>query len=86
MARMLRLLTTVLISVFLPIISVSAPPDSLPPPAQVQLVPAGEGLTDVTGISHADDDRLFVTEQAGTIRIVRDGSVIGPPFLDISSG
>ena len=32
----------------------------------------------------AGDPRLFVVEQAGRIRIVRDGSLLEPPFLDIS--
>jgi glucose/arabinose dehydrogenase len=30
-----------------------------------------------------DTDRLFVVEQGGRIRIVRDGSIEEPPFLDI---
>jgi glucose/arabinose dehydrogenase len=31
------------------------------------------------------DSRLFVVEQAGRIRILRNGRVVGQPFLDISS-
>lgn len=31
------------------------------------------------------DDRLFVVEQAGRIRIIRDGVLLEEPFLDISS-
>jgi glucose/arabinose dehydrogenase len=30
-----------------------------------------------------ESDRLFVTEQAGVIRIMRDGRTLGRPFLDI---
>ncbi|WP_316248523.1 PQQ-dependent sugar dehydrogenase [Cupriavidus campinensis] len=33
----------------------------------------------------ANDPRLFVVERAGQVRIVRDGSVPGTSFLDISS-
>src|SRR5262245_34370269 len=32
----------------------------------------------------ASADRLFVVEQSGRIRIVRDGQVLPDPFLDIS--
>jgi len=32
-----------------------------------------------------DDDRLFVVEQSGRIRIVRDGKLLETPFLDISA-
>ena len=36
-------------------------------------------------VTHAEDDRLFVVEQQGTIRIVTaDGSVGSVPFLDIT--
>ncbi|MGE0160606.1 MAG: sorbosone dehydrogenase family protein [Gemmatimonadales bacterium] len=31
-----------------------------------------------------DAERLFVVERGGTIRIVRDGSVVATPFLDLS--
>lgn len=39
------------------------------------------------GIIHAGDgsDRLFVIEQGGTIRIVRDGEMLPEPFLDVSN-
>lgn len=32
----------------------------------------------------AGDERLFVVEQPGRIRILRDGQLLDPPFLDIS--
>ncbi len=35
--------------------------------------------------SPAGDPRLFIVEQAGTIRIVQNGSVLATPFLDISA-
>jgi glucose/arabinose dehydrogenase len=39
-------------------------------------------------VTHApgDDDSLYVVEQPGRIRIVRDGAVLAEPFLDISDG
>jgi glucose/arabinose dehydrogenase len=43
------------------------------------------GLKHPTDVAHAGDGsrRLFVVEQAGTIRIVEDGKVLKEPFLDI---
>ena len=35
--------------------------------------------------SPKDDARLFIVEQGGTIRILRDGKLLPAPFLDISS-
>lgn len=39
------------------------------------------------GVANAGDGsgRLFVVEQGGTVRIVRDGAVAGQPFLDVSA-
>ena len=32
----------------------------------------------------ADNSRLFVVEQGGTVRVVKDGKTLGTPFLDVS--
>jgi glucose/arabinose dehydrogenase len=54
-------------------------------PARAELL---ELLTeDVNGpiyLTHAGDDRLFIVERAGRIRIFEGGVVLGTPFLDIS--
>jgi glucose/arabinose dehydrogenase len=50
----------------------------------IDLVPVASGFTNVTDIANAGDDRLFIVEQAGRIRIVADGVVRPVPFLDIS--
>lgn len=44
------------------------------------------GLEAPVGVDHAGDgsDRLFVLEQTGRIRIVRDGVLVERPFLDIA--
>lgn len=42
------------------------------------------GLQQITFLTNAFDDRLFVLEQAGRIRIVENGQVLAQPFLDIT--
>ncbi|MCB9170872.1 MAG: PQQ-dependent sugar dehydrogenase [Flavobacteriales bacterium] len=50
-----------------------------------QLVPTIGGLSAPVEIAHCGDDRLFVVEQVGRIRIFHDGILSATPFLDISS-
>ncbi|HLO36186.1 MAG TPA: PQQ-dependent sugar dehydrogenase, partial [Candidatus Deferrimicrobium sp.] len=52
----------------------------------VSLEPYADGLSAPLAISNAGDGsgRLFVAEQGGRIRIVRNGRVEATPFLDIS--
>src|SRR5690554_2041816 len=42
------------------------------------------GLDNPIGIVHAGDERLFIIEQTGFIRIVSEGEVLEEPFLDLS--
>ena len=58
-----------------------------PPP---RLEPALEtwitGLAEPTHLAAPPgDDRLFVTERGGTVRIFEDGSLLATPFLDVSA-
>ena len=57
-------------------------------PARVGLTlePLVSGLSDPLAVTHAGDGsgRLFVAEQGGRIRIVRDGALVADPFLDVS--
>ena len=67
--------------------STSAAPATLPPPATaVALELVAEDLASPLFAGHAGDGsgRLFVLEQAGRVRVVRDGRVLPEPFLDIS--
>jgi len=52
---------------------------------QIDLVPFASGLSSPVAIAHPPgENRLYVAEQAGRIRIVEaDGTVLGTPFLDI---
>ena len=52
----------------------------------IKLNAKGDGFVKPVDISHAGDDRLFITEQRGRIYIMRpDGSVDTTPFLNIES-
>ncbi len=47
------------------------------------ILPAGS-LINPVGIVHADDARLFLIEQTGTMRILKDNILLEAPFLDVS--
>jgi glucose/arabinose dehydrogenase len=51
----------------------------------VQLVPVATGLSDVVGLAHANDERLFCVLRPGTIRIIQNEAVVATPFLSITS-
>lgn len=54
-----------------------------PPTLTAALI--ADGFSEPTDIASAGDDRLFIVEREGTIRIIdRDGEVIDTPFLDIN--
>jgi glucose/arabinose dehydrogenase len=52
---------------------------------QVELQKFADGFTRPVYLTHAGDGsgRLFVVEQAGVIKIVREGKTLSTPFLDI---
>ena len=52
---------------------------------QVQLRSVASGFSQPVYVTHAGDrsGRLFVVEQAGLVRVVRDGRILPAPFLDI---
>jgi glucose/arabinose dehydrogenase len=41
------------------------------------------GLTRPLYLTHAGDERLFVVEQRGIVRIIKDGELLSAPFLNI---
>jgi glucose/arabinose dehydrogenase len=61
-----------------------ATPSATPSIARLELV--AEGLDNPVDVVAADDgtDRIFVVEQGGRIRVVRDGALVEAPFLDIA--
>ncbi len=58
---------------------------SFPDPDSYKWTPVATGFSQPTDIQFPDDGsgRMFVLEQPGTIRLVRNGSVAAIPFLDI---
>jgi glucose/arabinose dehydrogenase len=52
----------------------------------IELTPFATGFNKPVDIVHTGDDRLFVVQQDGIIRIVQpDGTLLPTPFLDINS-
>lgn len=52
----------------------------------VELIQIANNFNDPVEMAHAGDDRLFIVEKSGVIKILNsDGSVNAAPFLDISS-
>jgi glucose/arabinose dehydrogenase len=68
-----------------PTIKGTAPPD-FPDPEQYEWQLIIGGLKRPVGVTNAGDgtDRLFVSEQSGTIMVIRDNNLLPEPFLDIS--
>lgn len=63
------------------------PPPPPPPGAQFDLLTVASGFTNPLDIKQPNDNsgRLFVVEQAGKIKIIQNGSVLGTPYLDVTS-
>ncbi len=47
--------------------------------------PIASGFTRPVYLAHTGDDRLFVVEQPGRVRVIQNGVVLDAPFLDIVS-
>jgi glucose/arabinose dehydrogenase len=60
---------------------------ALPPPASVQITPVVTGLSGPVGIFNAGDgsNRLFVIQQGGAIRVVRNGALNPTPYLTLAN-
>ncbi len=58
-----------------------------PPTANVQLQPIASGLVAPVDLTSAPDgsNRLFVTDQAGQVRIINNGVLSPTPFIDLKS-
>ena len=65
-------------------VAINSPP---PPPGTARLVLVAEGLDQPLFVTAPAGDarRLFVVEQGGRVRVVKDGARLATPFLDLSS-
>lgn len=57
---------------------------SFPNPDLYTWAPIASGLASPVGIAHADDERLFILERSGRIRIWQNGDLLAEPYLDIT--
>lgn len=63
-----------------------AEPPIVPPNFELALQPIASGLSSPVHLaSPPNDDRLFVVEQTGRIRIIQNGQLLTTPFLDIDA-
>ncbi len=44
-----------------------------------------QGLDQGTAFAFAPDDRIFIAEKKGTVRLVKGGQLLDPPFIDLSA-
>ena len=54
------------------------------PAGSIQLFRLTDILQRPVYLTHAGDERLFIVEQHGTIRIFQEGELLSQPFLDVS--
>lgn len=75
------------LTLVLALITVALAPFAAAAPPQIALQTVVSGLSSPVDIETPRDGtgRLFVLEQGGTIRIVQNGVLLGPPFLDVTS-
>ncbi|MCP4420253.1 MAG: PQQ-dependent sugar dehydrogenase [Chloroflexi bacterium] len=53
------------------------------PVAHISFELIADGFIEPVDLTHAGDERIFVVERPGTIRIIQDGAVLPQPFLNI---
>ncbi|MFN8450896.1 MAG: PQQ-dependent sugar dehydrogenase [Anaerolineae bacterium] len=84
---MKRIIGIVLLAALFSAVSLQAQDIPAPDPSTVQLVTVADGFNHPLFVTNAGDGsgRLFVVQQSGRIRIVRDRQMADPPFLDVSS-
>jgi glucose/arabinose dehydrogenase len=81
---MMKLVSTVALALSTCSVQVNNPP---PPPGTLHLALVAQGLDQPVYVTAppGDAQRLFVVEQGGRVRIVRNGAVLATPFLDLST-
>lgn len=54
------------------------------PVEEVELLRVAGGLRRPVALTHAGDERLFIAEQRGLVRVIRAGETLPEPFLDVA--
>ena len=68
-----------------PTVEPSPAPQTAVPATSIQWEAIASGFDTPVGLAHAGDERLFIVEQPGRIRLIQDGQVLATPFLDIAN-
>ena len=63
--------------------SVTSPASGLSVPPGFAVTELAAGLRSPTAMAIAGDGRIFVCEQKGTLRVVRDGQLLATPFVTV---
>jgi glucose/arabinose dehydrogenase len=71
------------VTIAAPAATTASPASATPKPTDLRWQPVVDGLSQPVALAHTDDDRLFVVEKAGAIRIIQGGALAADPFLDI---
>jgi len=53
-------------------------------PAGFTETPVATGLASPTAMAFAPDGRLFVAQQGGALRVIKNGALLGPPFVSLT--
>ena len=67
------------------LLSYAAPARAATLPAGFAETPVAGGLASPTAMAFAPDGRLFVCEQGGKLRVVKNGALLATPFLTVST-
>ena len=70
----------------LPMLAASLAAGAQALPDDLRFEPVVSGLSQPLGVRHAGDERLFVIQQGGQIRVVAGGTLLPAAFLNINAG
>ena len=71
------------LSVCVAVLAAATPAQATVPPGFTETLVAG-GLSDPIAMAFAPDGRIFITEHAGNLRVIKDGALLPTPFVSIS--
>ena len=84
LARSVRMLSRTLLISFASLLALSASAIAATLPSGFTETRIAFGITNPTAMDIAPDGRIFVAEQAGRLRVIRDGVLLTQPFLQLN--